>query len=253
MIEQSPTDATRDRVALITGAGSGMGAACARRFAQDHAAVVLIDVRPESLPQVADEIGSRAVLHGGDVTDAAAVRAAVHGCLDRFGRLDVLVNAAGIAASTRFPHIEEAEWRHVIDVNLTGAFLISQAAAAPMRDRGWGRIIHFSSTAGKTVSTIGGAHYTASKHGVLGLMRASAKELAPFGITVNAVCPGLIDTEMVRSAITAEELASYAAGFPIARLGTPEEVAELVCFLASDGAAYITGAAFDITGGDLMV
>jgi NAD(P)-dependent dehydrogenase (short-subunit alcohol dehydrogenase family) len=130
---------------------------------------------------------------------------------------------------------------------------VSQAAARPMVEQGWGRIVHFSSTAGKTVSTLGGAHYTASKHGVLGLTRASAKELAPHGITVNAVCPGLIDTEMVRGIASEEERAAYAASFPIPRLGQPGEVAELVHFLASDGAAYITGAAFDITGGDLMV
>ena len=213
-------------------------------------------VRPDALARVAEGLAApeeAVATHVGDVTVASDDQGAVEACLSRFGRLDVLVNAAGILEPTRFFDVSEAEWRRVVDVNLTGAFLISQAAARPMRDRGWGRIVHFSSTAGKTVSTLGGAHYTAAKHGVLGLMRATAKELAPFGITVNAICPGLIDTEMVRSTIAAERRAEYAASFPIPRLGTPEEAAELVHFLASDAAAYITGAAIDITGGDLMV
>jgi NAD(P)-dependent dehydrogenase (short-subunit alcohol dehydrogenase family) len=113
--------------------------------------------------------------------------------------------------------------------------------------------VNLSSTAGKSVSTLGGAHYTASKAGVLGLTRAAAKELAPFGITVNAVCPGLIDTEMVRQNVTPPALERYRTSFPIARLGTPREVADLIAFLASEAAGYVTGAAVDINGGDLMV
>jgi NAD(P)-dependent dehydrogenase (short-subunit alcohol dehydrogenase family) len=241
---------------LVTGAGSGMGAACARRFAADHGAVFLLDVRSDGLASVTDDVAVAGVEVDSviaDVTVPADVAGAVERCLVRFGRLDVLVHAAGIAEPTRLFDIDPEEWARVLEVNLTGAFLATQAAARPMRSRGWGRIVHFSSTAGKTVSTIGGAHYTASKHGVLGLVRAAAKELAPFGITVNAVCPGLIDTEMVRGATSPEQRQAYAESFPIARLGRPEEVAELVWFLAGDAAAYITGAAVDINGGDLMV
>ncbi len=245
-----------DRVALIARAGSGMGAACARRFATDHGGLLLFDLRRDALAAVAAELEplERAIeVLAGDVSDPAGVKRAVDSCLDRFGRLDVMVNAAGILEPTRFFDLSPEEWRRVLEVNLTGAFFISQAAARPMRERGWGRIVHFSSTAGKTVSTLGGIHYTASKHGVLGLTRAAAKELAPFGITVNAVCPGLVDTEMVRGATSAEQRSDYAASFPIPRLGRPDEVAELAHFLASDAAAYITGAAIDINGGDLMV
>jgi 3-oxoacyl-[acyl-carrier protein] reductase len=244
-----------ERVALVTGAGSGMGAACARRLATDHRGVILFDVRPPSLRTVADEVetaGAEAERVAGDVTSPQAVELAVLRAEERFGRLDVLVNAAGILEPTRLLEISPDEWARVLGVNLTGAFLVTKAAAGSMRERGWGRIVHFSSTAGKTVSTLGGAHYTASKHGVLGLVRAAAKELAGDGITVNAVCPGLIDTEMVRAQTSPERRAAYAGGFPIPRLGRPEEVADLVAFLASDAAAYITGAALDINGGDLM-
>jgi NAD(P)-dependent dehydrogenase (short-subunit alcohol dehydrogenase family) len=245
-----------DKVALVTGAGSGMGAACARRLAADRHAVVLFDLRPGSLEPVAADVrraGAEAEAVSGDLSEPADVDTAVRLATERFGRLDVLVNAAGIAESTRFFDLTLPEWRRVLAVNLTGAFLVTQAAARPMRERGRGRIVHFSSTAGKTVSTLGGAHYTASKHGVLGLVRATAKELAGFGITVNAVCPGLIDTPMVQAFTSGEERTAFAESFPIPRLGQPEEVADLVAFLASDGAAYITGAAVDINGGDLMV
>ena len=122
-----------------------------------------------------------------------------------------------------------------------------------MQQAGWGRIVDFSSTAGKNISTVGGAHYTAAKAGILGFTRHLAKEVASDGITVNAVCPGLIDTEMIRATIDEERTQAYAQSFPISRLGEPSEVAELVAFLASDRAAYITGASLDINGGDLMI
>lgn len=249
-------DGRRERVALVTGAGSGMGAASARRLADDHRALVLFDVRAEPLEAVADDVreaGAEVETLVGDIADPDDVSRVVRTSIERCGSLDVVVNAAGIAESTRFFDLTLDGWSRVLDVNLTGAFLVTQAAAGSMRDRGWGRIIHFSSTAGKTVSTLGGAHYTVSKHGVLGLVRAAAKELAPFGITVNAVCPGLIDTPMVQAFTTEDQRAAYARSFPIERLGRAEEVADLVAFLAGDGAAYITGAAVDINGGDLMV
>ena len=141
----------------------------------------------------------------------------------------------------------------VVNGNLKSTYLCSRAVLPAMRDQGWGRIVNFSSSAGKNVSTVAGAHYTASKAAVLGFTRHLAKEEAPHGITVNAVCPGLIDTEMVRSTISDERATAYAESFPISRLGQPSEVAELVAFLASDRAAYITGASLDINGGDLMI
>lgn len=221
-----------------------MGAACVRRLLCDGVRVVAFDLREAAIE------GALATV--GDVTRASDCDALVQLALERFGRLDILVNAAGVLRPTGLLEMSEQEWDLVVGVNLKGAFLASRAAAAPMVTQGWGRIVHFSSTAGKTVSTLGGSHYTAAKHGVLGLTRALAKELAPHGITVNAVCPGLVDTEMAREAVPAEVLARFAASFPVARLGTAAEVADLVAYLVSDSAGYITGAAIDINGGDFL-
>ncbi len=217
---------------------------------------MLFDVRQRELDVFARELrgnGNEVEVYVGDVTKASDVDAVVGLALARFSKIDILVNAAGVLRPTSIFALSEEEWDWVVGVSLKGAFLLSRAVAQPMKDNRWGRIVHFSSTAGKTVSTLGGCHYTAAKHGVLGLTRALAKELAPLNITVNAVCPGLIDTEMVRTSIDPEQAKRIAATFPIPRLGTPEEVADLVAFLVSPEAAYITGAALDINGGDLMV
>ena len=244
---------SRERVALISGAAQGMGSACAWKLAASGFKVVLFDLRQEPLDQLAAALGSAGMTAVSVCGDVRSPQRSVDTALASFGRLDVLVNAAGILYGGAALDIDEEEWDLVLDVNLKGAFLISQSAARPMRDQRWGRIVHFSSTAGKTNSTLGGCHYTASKHGVLGVVRSMARELAPYGITVNAVCPGLIDTEMVRSTISPARAAEIAQTFPLGRLGDAEEVSELVAFLVSPRAAYITGAAIDINGGDLMV
>jgi NAD(P)-dependent dehydrogenase (short-subunit alcohol dehydrogenase family) len=244
------------RAALVTGAARGLGKAAAVRMLESGAAVALNVRRAEQGAALAAELapfGERAMVVFGDVAESAAVAAMVGEVVARFGRLDVLVNNAAAAYSTRFEEISEDEWRRALDVNLTAAFLLIRAALPAMKANGYGRVVNLSSTAGKSVSTLGGAHYTASKAGLLGLTRAAAKELGPFGITVNAICPGLIDTELTREHATPEALAAYARSFPIQRLGTPEEVGDLVAFLASDAAGYITGASLDINGGDLMI
>jgi len=145
------------------------------------------------------------------------------------------------------------EWRRVIEVNLTAPFLMTKTVLPAMRAQHYGRIINISSSAGRMVSTLGGAHYTASKAGLLGLTRAAAKELGKFGITVNAICPGMIDTELTREHASDELLERLAASYPVPRLGTAVEVADLICYAASEAAGYITGASFDINGGDLMM
>ncbi len=244
------------RVALITGAARGLGRATAERLLAGGAGVALNVRRPEqaaALERDLEPFGDRVLVLPGDVAGSPTVRALVERALDRFGRLDILVNNAAAAYSTRFEQISEEEWRRALDVNLTAAFLCTQAAVPAMKANRYGRVVNLSSTAGKSVSTLGGAHYTASKAGLLGLTRAAAKELGPYGITVNAVCPGLIDTELTREHATPEELAAHARSFPVQRLGRAAEVADLIAFLASEEAGYITGASLDINGGDLMV
>ncbi len=247
---------TDERVAIVTGAARGMGFAIARQLARSGRRVVLADVQAQAL----EEAVARLRQEGGwaegccaDLAEAQQARELVSGTAERCGRLDILVNNAGVLRPTRLPDISLEEWEWILRVNLTAPFLLCQAALPPMKAGGFGRIVNLSSTAGKTVSTLGGAHYTASKSGLLGLTRAVAHEAAPFGITCNAVCPGLIDTEMVRATIPAADVAAYERSFPIPRLGQPSEVAALVAFLCSEEAGYVTGAAFDITGGDLMV
>lgn len=241
------------KVALITGASRGLGRAAAVRLLERGASVAVNIRGAERAEAVARELGEGAFAVPGDVADSGVVEEIVGRVLDRFGRLDVLVNNAALALSTRFEKISEEEWRRAMDVNVTAPFLLIRAVVPAMKAVGWGRIVNVSSTAGKSVSTLGGAHYTTSKAALLGLTRAAAKELGPYGITVNAVCPGLIDTELTRENASPSDLASHARNFPIQRLGEAVEVADLICFLASDQAGYITGASFDINGGDLMV
>jgi len=241
------------KVALITGAARGLGRATAARLLERGASVAVNVRDAERAAAVAGELGEGAFAVPGDVADSAVAREIVDRTLDHCGRLDILVNNAALALSTRFERISEEEWRRAMDVNVTAPFLLIRAVLPAMQAVGSGRIINVSSTAGKTVSTLGGAHYTTSKAALLGLTRAAAKELGPYGITVNAICPGLFDTELTRENASPADLAAYARSFPIQRLGHPVEVADLICFLASSQAGYITGASLDINGGDLMV
>ena len=243
------------QVAIVTGAAQGMGAETARTFYGEGGSVVLCDVQEEQVERIAKELepdGARSLGLRTDVTKPDEVKALVSATVDRFGKIDILVNNAGVLRWTPVDEIPVSEWDLILDVNLKGTFLCSQAVLPNMKANGHGRIINMSSTAGRSVSTLGGAHYTTAKAGVLGFTRALAKEMAPFGITANAVCPGLIDTEMARENCPPERLGAYEEKFPIARMGRPEEVARLILFLATD-ASYITGAAFDINGGDLMI
>lgn len=241
------------RVAVITGAARGLGRAAAERL-HERGASVAVNVRDrERAESLAKEIGENVLAVPGDIAADGIPEEIVRQTLERFGRIDILVNNAALARSTRFPDLSADEWRHALEVNLTAPFLLTKAVLPAMKAQHYGRIINISSTAGRTVSTLGGAHYTASKAGLLGLTRAAAKELGQFGITVNAVCPGMIDTELTRENASPELLARLAASYPVPRLGTALEVADLICFAASEVAGYITGASFDINGGDLMM
>ena len=189
------TDDFSGKVVIVTGGGQGMGRAVAQRFIEGGAKVVVNDKNAVAAHRVTDALGGGALAAPGDVTVKADVDAIVRMAVDAFGSIDILVNNAGILFSTTLADMEEEEWDLVIDVNMKGTYLFTRAVLPHMKRSGWGRIVNFSSTAGKAVSTLGGPHYTAAKAGILGLTRAAAMEFAPYGITVNAVCPGLVDTE----------------------------------------------------------
>ncbi|HTI63540.1 MAG TPA: SDR family NAD(P)-dependent oxidoreductase [Gemmatimonadaceae bacterium] len=249
-----PTDFT-DRVAIVTGAARGLGHAAVARLLE-RGARVAVNVRDRGRAEAVAEsfgAGDRVLAVPGDVAADGAPESIVQQTLARFGRVDILVNNAAYARPARFASLTASEWRQALEVNLTAPFLFIQAVLPPMKAQQYGRIVNISSTAGRTVSTLGGAHYTASKAGLLGLTRAAAKELGAFGITVNAICPGMIDTELTRETASQELLDRLAAGFPVPRLGTAGEVADLICFIASEAAGYMTGTSLDISGGDLMM
>ena len=241
------------RVVIVTGAWRGIGRAAAERF-HERGASVAVNVRdPERAQSLATSIGEGALAVPGDVAAPGVAEEIVQRTLERFLRVDVVVNNAAFARSTRLPNLTADEWRLALEVNMTAPFLLIKAVFPIMKEQRYGRIVNISSTAGRTVSTLGGAHYTASKAGLLGLTRAAAKELGQYGITVNAVCPGMIDTELTRENASPELLQRLATSYPVPRLGTALEVADLICFAASEAAGYITGASLDINGGDLMM
>ncbi|HEX5474088.1 MAG TPA: SDR family oxidoreductase [Vicinamibacterales bacterium] len=241
------------RVAIVTGAARGLGRAVAARL-HERGASVAVNVRGRvRAERVARGIGEDVLPVDGDVAAEGIPGAIVAQVIERFGRVDILVNNAALPLTTRFEHISAEEWRQAMEVNLTAPFFLMQAVLPHMKRQQYGRIVNVSSTAGRMVSTLGGAHYTTSKTGLLGLTRAAAKELGRDGITVNAVCPGMIDTELTRESASGERLEGLARGYPVPRLGTAMEVADLICFAASERAGYITGASLDINGGDLMM
>ena len=250
------SDKLKGKAAVVTGGGRGIGRAIATRLAVAGADTMVADIDGKRAEKTADELSAKyrkSISMQLDVTQERSADALVRMALEEFGKVDILVNNAGIMFRTRILDISLDEWNSTLSVNLTGPFLLTKAVLPVMKKNSYGRIVNISSSAGRSVSTLGGAHYTASKAALLGFTRAAAKEVASFGITVNAVCPGLIDTQMVRDTTTEEELESFLNSFPVQRIGLPEEVGDLVVFLCSERASYITGASIDINGGGLMI
>lgn len=244
------------RVALVTGAGGDIGQATAVALADQVDVVIAADIDDAGVEKTAaavGEAGGEAVGAHLDVTSHGQVTSLITRVSSDTGPILVLVNCAGNLRPTPVADIPETEWDSVVGVNLKGTFLCSQAVLGGMKTEGWGRIVNISSTAGKNISTVGGAHYTAAKAGVLGFTRHLANEVAADGITVNAVCPGLIETRMIYETIDRSKMDAYARSFPIPRLGKPNEVAAMIRYLVSEEASYVTGAALDINGGDLMI
>jgi len=246
---------THSRAVLITGAQQGIGRAAALAFAEAGCDIAVNWLDDEAAANaVAAEIrarGRHVALIQGDVASAAGCAAIVQGALDAFGRLDVLVSNAGIFPRIPFLEMTEAEWDRVIAVNLKGTAFCAQAAARAMVAAGTqGVILNLSSRA--VIGTPVGVHYSATKNGVVGLTRSMALALAPHGIRVNAVAPGLTDTAQPRHGNTEAELAQMARAIPLGRMGKPEEVAALLVFLASDAASWITGQVYHLNGGSHM-
>ena len=248
----------KDRVALVTGAARGIGAGVAKRLAEAGHPVVLADVieAVETTTEALAKAGHQVRHIRLDVADEAQVESLPQLLRDWWPNLAILVNNAGISPKQngkprRIAEMALSEWRKVLDVNLTGAFLCSKACMVPMKARKWGRIVNMTSQAARAKSQIAGAHYAASKTGLMGFTRSLAVELGPDGITANAVAPGRIDTPMAQGATEATN-AAFLAQVPLGRVGTPLDVAEVVAFLASDAAGYVTGATIDVGGGSFM-
>jgi 3-oxoacyl-[acyl-carrier protein] reductase len=240
------------RIALVTGASRGIGRAIALRLAR-QGAVVAAAARGANAQPVVDEIaaaGGRAETVGLDVTSPLEMEQALAGVLERHGRIDILVNNAGIARDQLLLRMKRDEWDAVLATNLTSAYALTQAVLKPMLRQKGGRIVCISSVVGQA-GNAGQANYAASKAGLIGFAKAAALEVASRGITINVVAPGMIETDMTR-AIAERAQQDWAARIPLRRLGTPDDVAAAVCFLASDEASYITGQVLAVNGGMYM-
>lgn len=246
-----------DKVVIVTGAGRGMGRACGLSFAEEGAAVAFVDVKKENIEEAVDQVrgqGGKGLAIVCDVSKSLEIQRAVETVVGEFGTVDILVNNAGVLRTTTpLEEITEEEWDLIITVNLKGVFLFSRAVLPIMREKKWGKIVNISSSAGRSTSELGGAHYTASKAAVLGLTRHTAREYGPYGINVNSVCPGLVETPMIREEASQDRLDHWLTQIPLGRFADAREEADLVLFLASEQANYITGATIDFNGGSLLL
>jgi len=239
----------KNRIAIVTGAGRGIGYAIAEKLAQEGAVVVVSDISEESAKRAVEQIkeqGYQAVPFVGDSADYVIVGKMFHDVIKRFSKIDIIVNNAGINRDGMLHKMDLKQWSDVISVDLTGVFYCTQQAAKVMREAGYGRIINISSASMN--GNIGQANYAAAKAGVIGLTKTAAKELAKKGVTANAICPGFIETEMTKS-IPEKAWDIMVSKIPMGFVGKPAEVANLAAFLASDEASYITGEVINVGGG----
>jgi 3-oxoacyl-[acyl-carrier protein] reductase len=241
------------RVALVTGASQGIGHACARALAQAGATVILAARNQQKLDELSAQItaeGGKAAAFAMDVADEDQVKSGIKSALAQFGKIDILVNNAGITRDQLIMRMKRADWDAVLTTNLTSAYLCIQQVIPSMLKQRWGRIINITSIMGQT-GQAGQANYSASKAGLIGLTMAIAREVASRNITCNAVSPGFIETHMT-AALSEDFKQNAVKNIPLGRVGSPEDIANAVCFLASDEASYITGHVLNVNGGMLM-
>ncbi len=241
------------RVALVTGASQGIGHACARALAREGATLAVAARNRPKLDELVAELtanGSKAAAFTMDVADEDQVKAGVKAVLAQFGKIDILVNNAGITRDQLIMRMKRSDWDAVLNTNLTSAYLCTQQVISSMLKQRWGRIINITSEFGQ-MGQAGQTNYAASKAGLIGLTMAMAREVASRNITCNAVAPGFIETNMT-AALSEEFKQSAVKNIPLGRVGSPEDVASAVCFLASDEASYITGHVLNVNGGLLM-
>jgi 3-oxoacyl-[acyl-carrier protein] reductase len=241
------------RIALVTGASQGIGRACALALAKAGATVALAARNTAKLAEVQAEIeaaGGAAAAFAMDVANEESIKAGAAAVLERFGKVEILVNNAGITRDDLMLRMKRADWDDVLTTNLTGAFLLTQALLRPMMKNRWGRIINVSSVVGRT-GQAGQVNYAAAKAGLIGMTRSLAREVASRGITVNAVAPGYVETPMT-AVLDEKQTAAMLAAIPVGRAGTDEEIAHAVVYLASEHAGYVTGHVLDVNGGMFM-
>jgi len=244
----------KDKVSIVTGAARGIGEAIALTFAKEGSHVAVLDLIADQAGQVAERIqsmGRKSMAIGMDISKSQDVHRAVQQALDAFGRIDILVNNAAICQATPIEKITEEEWDRLFAVNMKGVFLCSKAVMPVMKHQKSGRIINFGSIAGKVGGVLAGAHYSATKAGVMCFTKSLARELAPHGVNVNAIAPGVIETAMTEM-LSQGDWDKYNKIIPLGRVGTVEEAAKVALFLASDDSSYITGEIIDLNGGQLM-
>lgn len=241
------------RIALVTGASQGIGRACALALAEAGATVALAARNEAKLAEVAAEIeaaGGKAAAFALDVASEESIKTGAKAILERFGKVEILVNNAGITRDGLVLRMKRADWDDVLSTNLTGAFLLTQALLSTMLRNRWGRIINISSVVGRT-GQAGQVNYAATKAGLIGLTRSLAREVASRGVTVNAVAPGYVETPMT-AVLDEKQTAAMMAQIPLGRAGTDADIAQAVLYLASEGAGYVTGHVLDVNGGMYM-